>query len=106
MYVALGVILLILFSYFGVTVSKNGPEEKGLQPANRKDKAVLSLKFLFSTAIVIAIFKFTVESGVNIAEFLGVSPSVIGAISQSNGSRNSHSSKERIRRSLHIPFID
>jgi len=76
---ALGVVLLILFVYFGVTVSKKAPKIDTFQSANRKDKALLSLKFVVSIAFVIAVSKFTVDSSVSVAEFFRIPPSVIGA---------------------------
>ncbi len=75
----LAIVLLILFVYFGLTVSKKAPETKSLQPTPRKNVAVVGAKFLLSVTAVIIISKFTVDSGISIAEFIGLPPSVIGA---------------------------
>ncbi len=75
----LAFVLLILFAYFSVTVSKSAPKTTGFQKVNRKETTVLSLKFLITMSLVIAISKFTVDSGVNIARAFEVPPSVIGA---------------------------
>lgn len=76
---ALAVVLLILFAYFSVTVSKGAKKATGLQKVNRKDKVVLCLKFLITIALVIIVSKFTVDSGVSIAKAFEVPPSIIGA---------------------------
>ncbi|MDH5440178.1 MAG: sodium:calcium antiporter [Candidatus Bathyarchaeota archaeon] len=76
---ALGAILLILFGYFLVTVNKKAPKTMDLQPTNSKDKAMLSLKLILCIVLIVVTSRFTVESGVNIAEFFDVPPSVIGA---------------------------
>ena len=76
---ALGVILLILFAYFTVTVSKKAPKTQSLQPVSNMDKVMVTAKFAISVLVIIAISKFTVDSGVAIATIAGVPPSVIGA---------------------------
>ena len=75
----LGLALIILFLYFSVTISKKAPETRALQKVRKMDKAKTILKFLVCIIAVIAISKFTVDSGIRMAEFFNVPPSVIGA---------------------------
>ncbi len=75
----LGIVLLILFVFFSVTVSKKAPEVTTLQPIEKKEKAILILKFLVSITLVIVISRYTVDSGINIAKFFEIPPSIIGA---------------------------
>ena len=74
----LGLVLLILFVYFSVTISrKTGKTE----PFERKagDIVVVGLRFVASLAIIILLSKLVVDSSVDIAESAGLPPSIIGA---------------------------
>jgi cation:H+ antiporter len=78
----LGVILLILFVYFGVTISKktepNGTEEPIL-PNKKNHLLVNVIKFAVGAALIIVLSKFAVDSSVEIANFVGFPSSIIGA---------------------------
>jgi cation:H+ antiporter len=78
----LGLVLLILFIYFGVTVSRKvekNNRNKLIEPINRHTLSFAILKFATSTALVIVLSKFVVDSSVDIAEFIELPPSIIGA---------------------------
>jgi cation:H+ antiporter len=78
----LGVILLILFVYFGVTISRK-TESNGFQEPilpNKKENLALNVtKFAVGAALIILLSKFAVDSSVEIANFVGLPSSIIGA---------------------------
>lgn len=79
----LGVILLILFVYFAVTISRNAdtissPEEPIL-PNKRENLPRTGLKFLLGVALIIILSTFAVDSSIEIAKFIGLPTSIIGA---------------------------
>ena len=74
----LGFVLLILFVYFGVTVSRKAGKNLPVE-SFKESTAVVGLKFAFSVAVVIVLSKFVVDSAVDIAGFIGLPPSIIGA---------------------------
>ncbi len=79
----LGIVLLILFAYFGVTISrKTGTKITEKTPIRQKEEkmALLGIKFLVGIALIIALSKFAVDSSLDIAEFIGLPSSIIGAI--------------------------
>ena len=74
----LGLVLLILFVYFSITISrKTGKTE----PINRavENTAVVGIKFVVSLAIIILLSKLVVDSSLDIAGSMGLPPSIIGA---------------------------
>jgi cation:H+ antiporter len=80
----LGIVLLILFAYFGVTISRKTEssssdiQEPPMQ--NKKENLPLvSIKFLVGVALIILFSKFAVDSSVEIADFVGLPSSIIGA---------------------------
>jgi cation:H+ antiporter len=75
----LGIVLLILFVYFSVTVTRK--TEKTRPRENRKTHVpgMIWLKFPLSVAFIILFSKLIVDSSVDIAEFIGLPPSIIGA---------------------------
>jgi len=76
----LGIILLILFVYFSFNMSKKkAPEVKSLSSVKSTQKITVLTKFSISVFLIIIISTFTVGSSINIANFLGVPPSIIGA---------------------------
>jgi cation:H+ antiporter len=78
----LGIVLLILFAYFGVTVSrKTETTTINETPQQQKEEniALVGLKFLVGVALIIALSKFAVDSSVDIAGFVGLPASIIGA---------------------------
>jgi cation:H+ antiporter len=75
----LGVVLLILFIYFGVTVSRKTGKNKPDAMIEKKVPGMIWLKFAISVALIILFSKLTVDSSVEIAESIGLPPSIIGA---------------------------
>jgi Ca2+/Na+ antiporter len=68
----LGIVLLILFTYFDVTVSRKteyAPTNKKPQP-QEKNLALVSIKFLVGIALIIILSKFAVDCSVDIADFV------------------------------------
>jgi cation:H+ antiporter len=78
----LGIVLLILFAYFGVTVSRK-TETTNFNEAPQQQKeeniAIVGIKFLVGVALIIILSKFAVDSSVDIAGFIGLPTSIIGA---------------------------
>ena len=75
----LGIVLLILFMYFGVTVSRKTGKTTPLEPIKKGDTAMVGLKFALSVAIIIVLSKLVVDSSIDIASFIGLPPSIVGA---------------------------
>ena len=79
----LGLVLIILFVYFGVTISKTTKKnERPKQEENMvtEEKATIAiLKFLVCLAIIIVLSKMIVDSSVDIANFIALPTSIIGA---------------------------
>ena len=82
----LGVVLLTLFAYFGVTISrktesKNGeePEPKPQPQKPEENLAFVMVKFMIGIALVIILSNFAVDSSTDIAGFIGLPTSIIGA---------------------------
>jgi cation:H+ antiporter len=79
----LGFVLLILFAYFGVTVSRKTEtttfDEAPQQKKEEENLAIVGIKFLVGVALIIILSKFAVDSSVDIAGFIGLPTSIIGA---------------------------
>jgi cation:H+ antiporter len=79
----LGIVLLILFAYFGVTVSRKTEttnfDETSQQKKEEENIAIVGIKFLVGVALIIVLSKFAVDSSVDIAGFIGLPTSIIGA---------------------------
>jgi cation:H+ antiporter len=78
----LGIVLLILFAYFGVTVSRKTETSNFNETPQQQEKgniAVVGIKFLVGVALIITLSKFAVDSSVDIADFIGLPASIIGA---------------------------
>ena len=78
----LGIVLLVLFAYFGITVSRK--TETNLldeEPKSEKEKGIpmILLKFLVGIALIIILSKFAVDGSIDIADFVGLPSSIIGA---------------------------
>jgi cation:H+ antiporter len=58
---------------------KKAPEVKSLSPVKPTQKIAVLVKFLITIVLIIIISIFTVESSINIANFFGLPPSIIGA---------------------------
>jgi cation:H+ antiporter len=78
----LGIVLLILFAYFGVTVSRKTESstfDETPQQQEERNIAVVGIKFLVGVGLIIILSKFAVDSSIDIAGFIGLPPSIIGA---------------------------
>jgi len=74
----LGIVLLILFVYFSITLSTK--TEKAERAEHHKGlTTIVGLKFIISLAVIIFLSKLVVDSSVDIAESIGLPPSIIGA---------------------------
>lgn len=79
----LGIVLIILFIYFGVTISKT-PKESELSEqedgtGKTEKSSIAGLKFPTCLAIIIVLSKLIVDSSTDIANFVGLPTSIIGA---------------------------
>jgi cation:H+ antiporter len=78
----LGIVLLILFAYFSVTVSRKTKSTNftGTSPKQEDGNlAIVGIKFLVGVALIIMLSKFAVDSSIDIAGFIGLPTSIIGA---------------------------
>lgn len=78
----LGIVLLILFAYFGITISRKTEPSRNdeiPQPQKAEKTALVGVKFLAGIALIILLSNFAVDSAVDIANLVGLPPSIIGA---------------------------
>lgn len=76
----LGIILLILFGYFSVTISRKTESTTFDEtPQQEGNIAVVGIKFFVGVILIIILSKFAVDSSVDIAGFIGLPTSIIGA---------------------------
>jgi len=75
----LGIVLLILFIYFGITISRRTEKTRPDAMIEKKISQMIWLKFAISVTLIILLSKLTVDSSVEIAESIGLPPSIIGA---------------------------
>jgi cation:H+ antiporter len=75
----LGVVLLILFVYFSINISKKAGKISSLGFYRRKEINFIIIKFLIAIGLILFLSKLVVDNGVGIATSLGLPPSVIGA---------------------------
>jgi cation:H+ antiporter len=78
----LGIILLILFGYFTVTIShKTETTTLDETSSNQHEENVVfvCIKFFVGVMLIIVLSKFAVDSSVDIAGFIGLPTSIIGA---------------------------
>lgn len=75
----LGIVLLTLFIYFGVTISRKTGKTEPIEPVKKAETVMVGLKFALSAAVIIVLSKFIVDSSVDVAGFIGLPPSIIGA---------------------------
>ena len=78
----LGIVLLVLFAYFGVTISRKAGTtvlEETPQQQKEEKMAFVGIKFLVGVALIILLSKYAVDSSVDIANFVGLPTSIIGA---------------------------
>jgi cation:H+ antiporter len=75
----LGIVLLILFVYFSINISKKAGKISSLGFYRRKEISFIIIKFLIAIGLILFLSKLVVDNGVGIATSLGLPPSVIGA---------------------------
>lgn len=77
----LGIILLILFGYFAVTISRKTESTTFTETPQQEEEniTVLGIKFFVGVILIIILSKFAVDSSVDIAGFIGLPTSIIGA---------------------------
>jgi cation:H+ antiporter len=77
----LAFVLIILFIYFSITISKTPKEhEISEHPEIGEDKtSIAGLKFIGCIVIIILLSKLVVDSSIDIANFFGLPSSIIGA---------------------------
>ena len=80
----LGIILLIMFAYFGITISRktetnSEPEQPQPLPQKKENLPFVIIKFVAGIALVIILSNYAVESATDIASFVGLPSSIIGA---------------------------
>jgi len=75
----LGLVLLILFGYFSLVVSRKTGKIESLEKVKKGDFALAGLKFLASVVLVIILSKLAVDSAIDIADSAGLATSIIGA---------------------------
>jgi len=75
----LGIILLILFGYFSVTISSKSATATLDETPKHEGNIVVCIKFFVGVLLIIILSKFAVESSVDIADFIGLPASIIGA---------------------------
>jgi cation:H+ antiporter len=75
----LGIVLLILFVYFSINISKKAGKISSLGFYRRKEISFIIIKFLIAIGLILFLSKLVVDNGVSIAQYLGLPPSVIGA---------------------------
>jgi len=73
------VVLLILFVYFSINISKKAGKISSLGFYRRKEINFIIIKFLIAIGLILFLSKIVVDNGVGIAQSLGLPPSVIGA---------------------------
>jgi len=75
----LGIVLLVLFIYFGITISRKTEKTRSTKSFQKGHMVIVWLKFAVSVAIIIVLSKFIVDSSIDIAYDVGLPPSIIGA---------------------------
>jgi cation:H+ antiporter len=75
----LGIVLLTLFVYFGINISKKTGRISSLGFMRREEVNMIIIKFLISIGLLLLLSKLVVDSGIEIAQFINLPPSIIGA---------------------------
>jgi cation:H+ antiporter len=75
----LGIVLLILFIYFGVAVSRKTAKAEPTEPIERRNLMATGAKFFVSVLLIILFSKLVVDSAVDIAGSTNWPPSIVGA---------------------------
>lgn len=75
----LGIVLLVLFVYFSLIISRKTSKIEPIEKIKKGEVAFAGVKFLVSVILIILFSKFTVDNAIVIAESFGLAPSIIGA---------------------------
>ena len=75
----LGIVLLVLFAYFGVTISRKTEDSNFNETPQEGNTAFVGIKFLVGIVLIIVLSKLAVDSSVEIAQFIGLPTSIVGA---------------------------
>lgn len=77
----LGLVLLILFVYFSFTISKTPKQSQIIEQENdpTEKPLIASLKFVICLIIIIGLSRLIVDSSIDIADFVNLPSSIIGA---------------------------
>lgn len=75
----MGLVLLILFVFFSLNISKKVGKIKALGFMRKEDMRKITIKFLLSIAVLLISSKVVVDNAINIADVLGLAPTIIGA---------------------------
>jgi cation:H+ antiporter len=75
----LGIVLLILFVFFSLNISKKAEKIHPLGYMRKKDLKLTIVKFVISIGLLLFFSKIVVDNSISIAELAGLPPSVIGA---------------------------
>ncbi|MFH0929115.1 MAG: sodium:calcium antiporter [Candidatus Aenigmatarchaeota archaeon] len=75
----MGIVLLILFVFFSLSISKKAGKIRALGFMRKEDLRMTTIKFIISIVVLLFFSKIVVDNSINIAEILGLAPSIIGA---------------------------
>lgn len=75
----LGLVLLTLFGYFGLIISRKTGKIEPIEKTKKRDFILSLIKFSISVALIILFSKLTVDNAIVIADSFGLAPSIIGA---------------------------
>jgi len=75
----LAIVLLILFVFFSLKISKKAEKIHALEFMRKKDLNKTIIKFVIAVCFLLFFSKIVVDNSINIAELAGLPPSVIGA---------------------------
>jgi cation:H+ antiporter len=75
----LGIVLLIFFAYFTISISKKAGKISSLGYFRKGEIRSIMIKFLIAIGLILILSKLVVDNGVIIAQYLKLPPSVIGA---------------------------
>jgi cation:H+ antiporter len=75
----LGVVLLVLFVYFTLNISKKAAKVTPLKYIRRKELRAIVLKFLICCFLLIILSKLIVDNSILVAQYLGIPTTIVGA---------------------------
>ena len=75
----MGIVLLVLFGYFGLIISRKTGKIEPLERVKKGDFAIAAVKFLISIIFIILLSKLVVDNALFIADSVGLATSIIGA---------------------------